>query len=303
MEQLRKVLKEFETDRVRLASIGGTATWGMRWPEDLLCAREEAVIARFDNGFETPFGRSGGMKLVNVSGVPVLRVPTHGWDLERPTLEDSLRVFWVLQNIGVEQVIVDASVGGITAEPWDVVVAHDFIDTNSSSAVTRFAAEIMVRPWRRMVEPFCQRIRGALTAATRRLQSEGTEEPHHELGRLYERGIYHTVPLGVFETAAEISWYRNLGADIVGQSTGQEAMLARVCNMCFGGIYIVANYAEGLPGDWNKKGMDNLYRECAIPMGVIVMWALEELVCQERICDCGQIADQTSHTGLPVPDA
>ncbi len=303
MNRLKMMLREkFDTDEVKFASLGGTATWGMRWPNDLLCAGEEAVVARFD-GFETPLGKSGGMKLVNVCGVPVLRVPYHGWDLAHPSVEDSLRVFWVLQNIGVEQVIADASVGGITAEPWDVVVADDFIDTNSSPVVTRFAAQIGVRPWRRLAQPFCPRIREVLIKSVRRLKEEGTEEPHHELGRLKDRGVYHTIPLGLFETAAQIRWYQHLGVDIVGQSTGQEAMLARTCDMCFAGIYIVANYAEGLPGDWSGEGMDNLYRECAIPMGVIVMWTLQELVKQERSCGCGQIAGQTSHAGLPVPGA
>lgn len=303
MNRLKKALKdEFNTDVVKLASIGGTATWGMRWPEELLCAGEESVVARFD-AFTTPFGKSGRMKLINVSGTPVLRVPVHGWNLNQPTVEDSLCVFWVLHQVGVEQVIADASVGGVNAEPWDVVIADDFIDTTSSSAVTRFAAQIEAKPWRRMVEPFCSRIRKASIKAARRLEEEGTEEPHRELGRLVERGVYHTIPLGIFETAAQIQWYQHLGADIVGQSTGQEAMLARICDMCFGGIYIVANYAEGLPGDWSKEGMDNLYRQCAIPMGVIVWWALEELVKQERTCDCGQIAGQTSHAGLPVPGA
>ena len=303
MEKLREMVQtEFGADRVEIASIGGTATWGIPFPEKLSCAGEASVVERFD-GFDTPFGKSGEMKLLKVGGEPVLRFPLHGWNSKKPSVEDSLSVFWVLKQMGVSQVVVDASVGGVTAKPWDVVIAHDFIDTNSSPLVTRFAAEIGVKPWRRLVEPFCPRLRDSLIETTEKLKREGTEESHHELGQIYHRGVYHSIHLGVFETAAELAMYQEEKVDIVGQSTGQEAMLARVCDMCFGGIYIVANYAEGLPGDWNREGMDDLYRQCGIPMGVIVWWTLEKLVKSERTCDCARIAEQSSHEGLPVPGA
>ena len=50
MEQLIQALQEhFHTDRVRIASMGGSATWGMRFPEDL--AGEDKVVAKFE-GFD-----------------------------------------------------------------------------------------------------------------------------------------------------------------------------------------------------------------------------------------------------------
>jgi len=295
---------------MKIASIGGSATWGMRFPEDLN-TKEAASVVWWTGGFETPWGKTGPMKFLMIEGVPVVRVPVHGWRMPMPSIDDSLPVFWVLRELGVEQVVVDASVGGISSgdgelvEPWTVVVADDFVDVHHKTEVAKFAEEIGVGPWRRMGQSFCPRLRKALIESTMDLLAgqRGQDIVNPFPKNLLHEGVYYTTPLGPFETAAEIEIYRQAGATIIGQSTGPEAMLARVCEMCFGGIYIAANYAEGMAAQWVEEGMKEFYTKCAHPMGLIVIWALRKLVKQERECDCAQIASQVDLSGLPVPGA
>jgi 5'-methylthioadenosine phosphorylase len=305
VEKLKEVLAtNFQTQTIRLASLGGSATWGIAFPEDLHQVNKKIeVVASFES-LETPFGSTGRMKLLSIEGYPVIRVPFHGWNTRYPSLEDSLKVFWVLHQLGVKEAIADASVGGITAKPWDVVLADDFVDFHSSSTATKLAAAIGTNAWIRMADPYCPRLKKALLAAANKFKQSGTNLGFHPLGELKTEGVYFSKDLGPFETKAEIALKASLGVSIVGQSTGQEAMMARVARICFGGIYIVANFAEGLPGDWNKEGMDNLYRQCGKSIGTIVLWTLEALVKPHaRNCDCALIAEQSSHQGLPVPNA
>lgn len=99
----------------------------------------------------------------------------------------------------------------------------------------------------------------------------------------------------MFESAPEIQMLKQANATVVGQSTGQEAIGARISRMCFAGVYPVVNFAEGLEsGVWSPGGMGNIYREIGIPMAVVEYWALQALVRQERKCDCEKIANSAA---------
>lgn len=309
LAEIQRVLQhEFGTPTVRTASIGGSGTWALdrdpRWagfPEALEEAGPQSVLVRFAD-VVTPFGPIPQLKLIVVEGVPVVRVPAHGWRFPLPTVEDTLAVFWLLHNLGVEQALVDASVGGIRAKPWDIVVPDDvFINEHAKVAVTRLGMEIGRTPWVRMAQPFCPRLRQLFVEAVQRFQRWAAHTSLHPLGELVDGGLYYCTPLSVFETAAEIRWLQTMGVAVVGQSMGQEAAAARICGICLAVICPVANYAEGLGGGvWIEGGMDRFYHECALPMGTIVYWALQRAVKQERDCGCTMItttADVSRFTG------
>ena len=195
--------------RVRTTSIGGSGTWALDrdprragFPEELESGGEGAVVARF-RGLATPFGEVPLVKLLDVGGQPVLRVPVHGWHFPVPSLDDTLSVFWLLAQLGVEQIVVDASVGGVRAEPWDVVVPDDVItDGVIKQAVPRLAAELRRSPWVRMKDPFCSRLRQSLRCSVQRFSQDPVSGALHRLGRLIDGGTYYTTPLSVFETRA-----------------------------------------------------------------------------------------------------
>lgn len=271
---------------VRAAWIGGSATYGTRCPEDVDSSIEVVPLG----GFATPFGESYPLKLLYVEGQPVLRVRMHGWHRNNPALDysHSLQVFYVFRELGVEQVLVDASVGGITAKPWDIVIPDDFVplDHVTRYEARRFAGVVGVRRQVRLADDTRPRLRESLievVGASRALLPADSQ--------LRRRGVYFHTPLGPFETPAEIRAYRALGADVVGQTLAMEAMLARLNRMCLATLDVVANYAEGLEGgEWVKGGMDEFYARCAVPLAKVCLRALARSVHQERDCHCADLA-------------
>lgn len=306
MDNLFQILKEhFHTDKVRIASMGGSATWGMRFPEDLV--GESAVVAKFD-GFDTPFGYGAAMKLLDVQGHPVLRITHQGWKYGRnefPSANDSLQVFYVLWKAGVECIVVDGSCGGITLRQNDLVISTDFVDLQSNSTTTLFAQTIGIDSWKRLADPFCSDIRQKLVQAAdqerRALQAAGGA---FQFGRIVAEGVYVTTPPGLFETAAQVRWYQQLGGNTVGQSLGFIAKLARICDMCIAAIHIVSNDAEGLPADFGETSLKEIYFDCAMPMARIVWNVLTQMVEQEQhTCACQNYKKDTDLSGLPVAGA
>jgi purine nucleoside phosphorylase len=115
-----------------------------------------------------------------------------------------------------------------------------------------------------MKDPFCPHIRYALRNASAKLNPV--------IG-----GTYHTTPLSVFETEAEVQSIYASGATIVGQVCGQEAICARLTEICYATINPVANWAEGLGtvDDWD---MGNYYERIAVPMASVIWATLENIV-------------------------
>ena len=283
----------------RTVSIGGSGTWALDrdpcrqgFPEELGVDAASTVVFRASD-VETPFGAVPAIKVLDVKGHPVLRVPVHGWRFPIPRLDDTLAVFWVLSQLNAQQILVDASVGGVRAKPWDVVVPGDVvIDSTAKAAVPRLAFELGRSPWVRMKDPLCPRLRRSLAAAVQRYPQDNAAHELHPLGELIEGGVYYTTPLSVFETATEVELIRRAGATVVGQSTGQEVACARTLGMCFAVINPVANYAEGIEGgEWIQGGMDTFYDDVSLPMATVLWRALEDIVAQERTCECLAISE------------
>ena len=61
--------------------------------------------------------------------------------------------------------------------------------------------------------------------------------------------MYAQLPGPHYETPAEIRMLRNLGADLVGMSTGLEAIAARAAGVEVLGLSLVSNLAAGMTGE------------------------------------------------------
>ena len=136
------------------------------------------------------------------------------------------------------------------------------------------------------------------------MKKEGTEEPTHPIGEVIQSGTTITTPLSVFETTTEINLYRNTVPDaiVVNQSTGQEVAAARILGMCIGVLNPVANYAEGInDGEWTPGGMQQFYKDVAMPTGVITYRTVREIINQPRDCQCAAIAIEADLAEITHP--
>ena len=70
-----------------------------------------------------------------------------------------------------------------------------------------------------------------------------------EIDPTLEEGVYAQLPGPHYETPAEIRMLRNLGADLVGMSTGLEAIAAREAGVEVLGLSLVSNLAAGMTGE------------------------------------------------------
>ncbi|HIC87939.1 MAG TPA: hypothetical protein EYP04_00830 [Anaerolineae bacterium] len=253
--------------------IGGSATVLCRVPEEV----RDPDVELLERGlvFDTPFGPTARFKLLQiraeatVDGVPrrVLYVPYHGWrgaEGHREDLGYSESVFWVFQQAGVRQILVDGTVGGVNPllEVGDLVIPHDFIDLRTRTS-TAFTQGVLVR----MKEPTCPHIRRVLYQAA--LDGGFT--------RVFRRGVYAVAEGPRFESVTEVENMRRMGADIVAQSLAPEVYFARALRMCYAGLYLVGNFAEGVNEEWETQDYWDVCQRLARPVAQVMFSALKRV--------------------------
>ncbi len=255
--------------KAQLAHIGGSGTWASVFPED--CHMEGVKVVEKGLEFETPYGTTVPMKLLELDGSVcldgktkrVLTVPFHGW--HSPDMADGgpEQIFWVFEQAGVRQIVVEGSGGGINhlLDVGDVVIPEDFMDFKKTST-SEFVRGRLIR----MRDPLCPTLSQTLHSA---LQGEG-------YGRVFRRAVYAVTEGPRFESAAEIRGMKSWGADIVGLTLSPEVYLARAIGACIAGVYIVSNHAEGQVGEWEGGSIYDVYRDCAPKIGRAVLRTLME---------------------------
>ena len=294
-------MAEAALPQAKIGSIGGSGTWGARFPEDL--GRAEVKVLDYLDPVATPFGTSCPLKLLDVGGQPVLRVAMHGWHRDEqgqsvPTWTCALQVAWIYQQAGIEWALVDGSVGGIQQPgnpggplpPWSVVITDDFIQHWLPPTSARLGGGVA-----RLREPFCAGLRRQLVTAASR----------QERFTVYDGGVYVCTPTGRFETSAEIRMMAGWGAHIVGQTLGHEAPLMRQLGIHLGSLNIVSNFAEGNDA-WIGEApgaMEQFYRDCPQPVGNALIDAMLSVI-EGGIRDCHCADFQLSGLGtFPVEGA
>lgn len=263
---------------VKYGLIGGSGTWGARFPEDY--HRKEIKLREKIPFFKTPYGKSAPFKLFEINGEKILRVANHGWTMDEkgrhlPNWVCARQIAWVFEKAGVKYALADGSVGGIKnpehpsepLSPWSVVTPHDLIMINIPPEKPIYGGQ---KPTVRMREPFCFSLRNNLYQAAVKQKKFKT----------YKEGIYITTSADRFETEAEINIYGQWGANVVGQTLGYEAPLMRNLGIHFASLNIVANVAEGhvIWVGKNEESMAKFYHDCAMPMGNTIIDALIETI-------------------------
>lgn len=287
-------------------SIGGSATWAIRFPEDL-DGSTITVVDQFEDGFETPYGRTAPFKLLDVDGRRVLRVAFHGMprDNTEPVWVRARQIVHVFELAGVRRVLIDGSVGGVQSpaspgspiSPWSIVIASDMIQHWPTPGAGSYKSDV---PLPRMRRGFCPSMRReALRAAERAADADPRLT-------VYPSGVHVVMPFDRFETPAEIEMVRRWGGHVVGQTLGHQLPLLKRAGMHVAAINVVSNYAEGhehWTGDDTPSALADFYWACSPVVGAIVSDTLQAAVTADLpVCDCNDYHN-TGLDKLPIDGA
>ncbi|RMG67037.1 MAG: S-methyl-5'-thioinosine phosphorylase, partial [Nitrospirae bacterium] len=171
-----------------------------------------------------------------LEGKQIVFLPRHSYKHNIPPHRVNYRAnIWALKHLGAKRIIAVNAVGGINTEysPGDIVIADQIIDLSRSRVSTFFEDDDVVHV--DFTEPFCPEMRAVWTAPAFKNRYN-----------LHPSGTYVCTEGPRLETAAEISYMRLIGGDMVGMTGMPEAVLAREQELCYLMIAVITNPAAGL---------------------------------------------------------
>ncbi len=207
---------------IKVGIIGGT---GFASPGVVTDAKKQKV--------HTPYGAPSTLPVTGtLAGVPVAAIARHG---EGHTVYPSAVNFRAniraMKELGVTHIIAVTAVGSLREEiePGHLVFPDQFIDRTTGRISTFYEGqEVCHIP---MADPFCNELRGVLSAAAAELSL-----PCHAQGTVI------TIEGPRFSTRAESKMFRMWGADIINMSTVPEVILAREAGICYATVAMSTDY-------------------------------------------------------------
>lgn len=142
----------------------------------------------------------------------------------------------VMKVLGIRNLVVTNAAGAVNTSfsPGDLMLIKDHIGLFAPSPLRG-----------RNSQKFGTRFPDMTEAYSRKLM-ERARKSALECGIMLKEGVYAFVRGPMYETPAEISALRLLGADAVGMSTVPEVIVARHCNIEVLGISCITNMAAGI---------------------------------------------------------
>jgi 5'-methylthioadenosine phosphorylase len=188
----------------------------------------------------------------------------HGWRQGLSHHNATRALFWLFREAGVRRIIAEAGAGSILQNfrPRDLIMPHDVIDLTPQVGGSLDPDYLVV-----MRAPFCPELRAAMW-------ERATWWAADKATRAFDRAVYATTQGTRFETAAEISAYARMGADVIGQAIAPEVYLAREIGACYAAITIILNYAEGVRPKWDYELLQEILQDDARSMGQLLIEAL-----------------------------
>jgi len=229
-----------EIPQAPYAMIGGSANWGLRFPEDVV-APGVTVIAR-DLTFDTPYGPSRDWKIVEFDGTitadgkprRALYVFSHGTTSgDEIDHEGHRKAFWVMREAGVRRILASSTSGslnrGIMA--GDMVIASDILELTQTTysllpGRLRFDAS-----GKQMI---CSECSDLVERIARDLWPTG----NRVYGRTAQLVCAHAWGPRL-TTPAEVMAYRSMGADFINHSFAPEVTLAREIGACITNVSFI----------------------------------------------------------------
>ncbi len=209
----------------QLAIIGGT---GLTQLSDLKIIKREQLT--------TPYGApSAEFVTGELNNIPVLFLARHGNPHRIAPHRINYRAnIWGLKQLGVDQIIAVAAVGGITGDmaPAHIAIPDQIVDYSYGRKHTFFEDETVTHI--DFSYPYSQKLRSCLIRAA----------AHADI-KISPLGTYGCTQGPRLETAAEIRRMEQDGCDLVGMTGMPEAALAKELSMDYAVICVIANWAAG----------------------------------------------------------
>jgi 5'-methylthioinosine phosphorylase len=187
---------------------------------------------------QTPFGPpSAEFIFGKIHQNTVLFLARHGNPHTLPPHKVNYRAnIWALKELGVEQIIAVAAVGGITTEmsPGRIIIPDQLIDYTTSRSNTFFEDNLQQVTHIDFTAPYTEKLRIQLIAAAEKADID-----------VFPQGVYGATQGPRLETTAEILRLQRDGCDLVGMTGMPEAALARELNLQYAACAVVANWAAG----------------------------------------------------------
>ena len=205
------------------------------------------LVDTIDNPVEIPFGdlpgfpesgvsgHSGKLVAGTIGGTPVIMLSGRVHYYEQGNAAAMRFPLEVLQEIGIEQVILTNAAGSLNIDmpPGSVMMLEDHINYSGRDPLIGEESDERFVP---MVNAYDPKMKAALNEAA---QEVGVELFH---------GVYIWFSGPSFETPAEIRMAKILGADAVGMSTVPEVILCRFLGLKVMAFSIITNYGAGISG-------------------------------------------------------
>lgn len=211
----------------KLAIIGGT---GLTQLSDLKIVKREQL--------NTPYGAPSAEFITGqLDDKEVIFLARHGNPHRFAPHKINYRAnIWGLKQLGVEQIIAVAAVGGITEKmgPAHIAIPDQIIDYSYGREHTFFDNDQEGVTHIDFTYPYSQKLRSRLITAASQAQL-----------KISPLGTYGCTQGPRLESTAEIKRMEQDGCDLVGMTGMPEAALAKELNIDYAAIAVVANWAAG----------------------------------------------------------
>lgn len=170
----------------------------------------------------------------------IIYLSRHGRDHECPPHLINYRAnIRALKDLGVEFIFSTSAVGSMNEDfrVGDLVLLKDFLDFTINRKKTFYEESV---GHVKMDSPYCPHLNNMLR--------EGLMERKFPYKG---EAVYVATEGPRFETAAEIKFYKQIGADVVGMTNVPEVSLAKELGMCYASVGIITNWATGFGSETN----------------------------------------------------
>ncbi len=258
---------------IKLAIIGGTGVYDPKMLDDIRTTVQS-----------TPYGEVT-VTIGNYAGEEIAFIPRHGsLHSVPPHLINYRANIMALNILGVKSILATAAVGSLNLDlkPGMFILADQFLDFTKTRRSTFYegGAEGVIHC--DMTVPYCKELRQALTKAG------------EDLGYSMQNGGTYVCTEGPrFETAAEISMFKQLGGDLVGMTSVPEVCLARELGICYANISIITNHAAGIsPHILTHSEVLQVMKDSTCDVRQLMMDSIKYIP-EDKKCDCAQILNET----------